>query len=142
MVENTQITRQEDKETILQRGTDIQFLQYLAKRNGFDVYVEVNPISGKPEGHFHPPRSEQKEQGVLTVNMGESTNIISFTTKFDMLKPAKTKAKNVKNNFSFNVDKEHSSLLILVPQDAVISEKNGKLYADDTVIDYRYFNAS
>ena len=50
-------------------------------------------------------------------------------------------AKNVKNNFSFNVDKEHSSLLILVPQDAVISEKKGKLYADDTVIDYRYSNA-
>ena len=50
-------------------------------------------------------------------------------------------AKNVKNTFSFNVDKEHSSLLILVPQDAVISEKKGKLYADDTVIDYRYSNA-
>ncbi|MBD1262145.1 hypothetical protein HZY62_16200 [Maribacter polysiphoniae] len=47
-------------------------------------------------------------------------------------------AKNVKDSFSFNVDKENSSLLILVPQNTVITEKNGKLYADDTIIDYRY----
>jgi len=28
--------------------------------------------------------------------------------------------------------------LVFVPQDAKISEKEGKLYADDVVIDYHY----
>lgn len=95
VVEQTQPTRMEINETVMQRGTDIQFLQHLAKRNGYEVYIEVNPLSGIPEGHFHPPRLEQKEQGVLTVNMGESTNINSFTPKYDMLKPTKTKGKNI-----------------------------------------------
>ena len=95
IVENTPIIRQEVNETVMQRGTDIQFLQHLAKRNGFEVYVEVNPLTGIPEGHFHPPAIEQLPQGVLTVNMGESTNINSFNPRFDMLKPTKTKGKNV-----------------------------------------------
>lgn len=47
-------------------------------------------------------------------------------------------AKNVINSFNFNIDKEHSALLVIVPQNAVITVKNGKLYANDIIIDYRY----
>lgn len=47
-------------------------------------------------------------------------------------------ANNVIDSFTFNVAKEHSALLVFVPQKANISEKNGKLYADDVVIDYSY----
>ena len=46
--------------------------------------------------------------------------------------------ENVKGNFKFSIAKEHAALLVLVPKDAVISEINGKLYANDVVIDYRY----
>lgn len=47
-------------------------------------------------------------------------------------------AKNVKGSFTFNVAEEHSAVLVFVPQKALISEKNGKLYANEIVIDYRY----
>jgi len=87
VVDTTQWRRQEDDQTINQRGTDIQFLQRLAQRNGFECYVEVNSQSGQTEGHFHAPRLDQTSQGVLSVNMGEATNVNSFQARFEMLRP-------------------------------------------------------
>src|SRR5277367_3762515 len=43
VVDQTQPTWQENDYTTMQRGTDIQFLQALAKRNGYECYVELNP---------------------------------------------------------------------------------------------------
>lgn len=95
VVDSTQPTRDEDDHTEMQRGTDIQFLQSLAQRNGFECYVELNPESGKVEGHFHKPRLQQSPQGVLTVNMGDATNVNSFQANFDMLQATTAKAANV-----------------------------------------------
>ena len=86
-VEGTQPTRQEVDATTIQRGTDIQFLRQLAQRNGYECYVEMNPSTGVVEGHFHPPRLEESPQGVLSVNMGEATNVNSFNARYDMLRP-------------------------------------------------------
>jgi phage protein D len=86
-VEGTQPTRQEVDATTTQCGTDIRFLRQLARRNGYECYVEMNPSTGVVEGHFHPPRHEQSAQGVLSVNMGEVTNVNSFTARYDMLRP-------------------------------------------------------
>lgn len=85
--DTTQPARQETDATVLQRGTDIQFLRQLANRNGYECYVELNPSTGAVEGHFHAPRLDENPQGVLTVNMGEVTNVNSFTVRFDMLRP-------------------------------------------------------
>jgi phage protein D len=87
VVEQTQPSRQEVDYTTMQRGTDIRFLQQLAGRNGYECYVEVNPSTRLTEGHFHPPRLEQRPQGVLSVNMGEATNVNSFSARYDMLRP-------------------------------------------------------
>ena len=87
IVDTTQWRRQEVDQTITQRGTDIQFLQQLARRNGFECYVESNAQSGQVEGHFHAPRLEQTPQGVLSVNMGEATNVNAFSARFEMLRP-------------------------------------------------------
>ena len=89
IVDQTQPTRQEVDGTVMQRGTDIQFLRYLADRNGYEVYVEVNPLTGITEGHFHKPKLEQHSQNVLSINMGEATNVNSFNPRFDMLRPTK-----------------------------------------------------
>lgn len=86
-VEDTQPTRQELAETPIQRGTDIKFLQQLAARNGFECYVDVDPLTGVKVGHFHKPRVEEQPQGVLTVNMGSATNVNAFRARFEMLKP-------------------------------------------------------
>jgi phage protein D len=85
VVEATRWTRQEPDQTLIQRGSDIQFLQTLADRNGYECFVELNPLTGALEGHFHPPRHEAPAQGVLTVNMGTATNVNTFRTRHDML---------------------------------------------------------
>lgn len=87
VVESTKWSRQEDDHTLMQRGTDIQFLQQLAGRNGFECFVELND-AGEVEGHFHPPKQDAKPQGTLTINMGAATNVNKFRARFDMLGPA------------------------------------------------------
>ncbi len=94
-IDPTQPTRDEIDHTEMQRGTDIQFLQFLAQRNGYECYVELNPETGVVEGHFHKPRLQQTPQGVLSVNMGDATNVNSFQPSFDMLQPATAQAANV-----------------------------------------------
>jgi phage protein D len=95
IVDATKWKRQESEQTLIQRGTDIQFLQQLAQRNGFECYVETNGRSGAIEGHFHAPRVDQSPQGVLSVNMRDATNVNSFNARFDMLRPATAQATNL-----------------------------------------------
>lgn len=95
VVDQTQPTWQENDYVPMQRGTDIQFLQALAKRNGFECYVELNPDSGQVEGHFHLPKLQQTPQGVLSVNMGDATNVNSFNARFDHLGPTTAKTSNI-----------------------------------------------
>lgn len=85
VVDSTGLTHQDTDHTLMQRGTDIQFVKMLADRNGYECYVELNPSSGDVEGHFHAPRHTQPPQGVLTVNMGEATNVNQFRSRYDML---------------------------------------------------------
>jgi phage protein D len=91
VVESTSWSRHENDHTLIQRGTDIQFLQQLADHNGYECFVELN-AAGDVEGHFHPPKHDQQPQGTLTVNMGSATNVNKFRAKFDMLGPTTAKA--------------------------------------------------
>ncbi len=86
--DSTQPTRQEDDVVTIQRSTDIQFLRYLAQRNGFDCYVETDPQSHADTGYFRAPQLQGSPQGVLSINMGEATNVNSFTAHNNMLEPA------------------------------------------------------
>ncbi len=94
-IESTEPTRSEDDTTTIQRGTDMALLERLATRNGFEVYVESEPSSGDTVGHFHPPRLSETPQGVLSVAMGEATNVHEFEARFDMLRPATARAVGV-----------------------------------------------
>lgn len=95
VVDATKWKRQENDQTLIQRGTDIQLLQDLARRNGFECYVETNGQTGAIEGHFHAPRLDRSPQGVLSVNMRDATNVNSFNPRFDMLRPATAQATNL-----------------------------------------------
>jgi len=83
----TQPARQVVDYATIQRGTDIQFLRHLAWRNGCECYVEIHPVTSAVEGHFHPPQLQQPPQGVLSINMGEATNVNRFEARYDMLRP-------------------------------------------------------
>ncbi len=84
-----------------------------------------------PSYLYYNPNPEAKE---VTISVGKNEVKI-----YDAIKRAFI-TKKVKGSFTFKVTKENSSLLVLVPQDAEISEKDGKLYADDVIIDYHYGN--
>lgn len=90
-VESTEPSRQEADRTTIQRGTDMQFLRMLAARNGFECFVDVGQ-GGQLTGHFRPPDLQARAQGVLSVNMGESTNVRSFSARNEMLRPTQAKA--------------------------------------------------
>lgn len=89
VVESTESTREEHDQTLIQRGTDIQFLQHLAERNGYECFVTSG--DGGIEGHFHPPKHDGQPQGTLTVNMGAASNVNRFQARFDMLRPVTAK---------------------------------------------------
>lgn len=78
---------------------------------------------------YYNPNPEIKE---LTISTGTQELKI-----YDAIQRAFI-AKNVTDSFTFKISKENSSLLVFVPQDAEILEKEGKLYANNIVIDYRY----
>jgi hypothetical protein len=70
-----------------QRGNDASLLLQLAQHNGFEVYVQPNPLSGLDVGHFHPPLFFPLPQGVLSIDFGSQTNLLSFNVAYDMLSP-------------------------------------------------------
>jgi len=82
-----------------------------------------------PSFLYYNPNPEPKE---VTISVGENDLKI-----YDAIKRAFI-VQNVKNNFTFTIAKEQASVFVLVPQDAVISVKDGKLYANEVIIDYRY----
>jgi phage protein D len=94
VVETTSLSRQENDHTLTQRGSDIQFLQQLADRNGYECFVALND-AGVVEGHFHPPKPDAQPQGTLSVNLGSATNVNQFRARFDMLGPAVAKAATI-----------------------------------------------
>ena len=94
VVETTSLSRQEDDHTLVQRGSDIAFLQQLADRNGYECFVALND-AGVVEGHFHPPKPDEQPQGTLSVNLGPATNVNQFRARFDMLGPAVAKAATI-----------------------------------------------
>lgn len=94
VVDSTDFSHDENDHTLMQRGTDIQFLNGLARRNGYECYVETND-AGDVEGHFHAPRQDTQPQGTLTVNMGEATNVNRFHVRYEMLAPTTAQATTI-----------------------------------------------
>jgi hypothetical protein len=77
----------EPEGTTIQRGTDIRFLRRLARRNGFDCYVQPEPVSGLDVGHFEPPTLFGVPQAVLNVALGDETNVSGFSVRYELTRP-------------------------------------------------------
>ncbi|HEU0304361.1 MAG TPA: contractile injection system protein, VgrG/Pvc8 family [Gaiellaceae bacterium] len=73
--------------TTVQRGTDIRFLRRLARRNGFDCYVQPEPLSGLDVGHFRKRQLTGLPQAVLSVEMGTETNVCDFSIRYELTRP-------------------------------------------------------
>ena len=73
--------------TTTQRSSDSVYLNQLADRNGYDLFILPEPVSGRDMGHFRPPLSLPLPQGVLSIDFGRQTNLLSFHTSNDMQRP-------------------------------------------------------
>lgn len=87
-LQNTTPQLVETEGTTTQRGTDIRFLRRLARRQGFECYVQPEPLSGVDQGFFQPPPSPVgPPQAVINVNMGPETNVEGFKVRYEMAQP-------------------------------------------------------
>ncbi len=72
-----------------QAETDLQFIQRLARRNGFVFYIEPVTI-GVNTAYFGPENRLSLPQPALTQNLGEATNLRSLRFSQDALAPVST----------------------------------------------------
>lgn len=80
-VENTEIVHDETISTIIQRETDMHFLKKLARRNGYECFVQNST------GYFRPPQLNGTPQKVLAVQFGCQSNLSSFKVEVNALEP-------------------------------------------------------
>jgi phage protein D len=86
-VQSTSPVLADPEGTTIQRGTDIRFLRKLAQRNGFECYVQPDPTSGVDTGVFKPRSLSGAPEAVLSVGVGEQTNVSDFTVRHEMTRP-------------------------------------------------------
>ncbi len=102
-IEDGRVSRIADRPGLVQRGTDAEFLRMLARRNGFEWYVE--PAGGRVRpgshpgtdvvGHFHSPRVDGPEQPVLSLFPREAPTLKAFRARYDSHQPARIRSWHV-----------------------------------------------
>ncbi len=94
-VDSTQPSYVENEVTIIQRGTDLAFARRLARRNGFEFFLETDPQSGETTGHFHKPRLSGRPQKDLALAFGEDSSVATLEAHYDGLRPATVDVKGI-----------------------------------------------
>lgn len=79
-----------DKQLLVQRGTDWDFVQRLARRNGFVCYLEPDPATGKTAAFFRPRAVTGTPQADLTV-LREGANLLWIDFQLVMSGPARVR---------------------------------------------------
>jgi hypothetical protein len=82
-----------------------------------------------PSYLFYNPNPETKE---VTISVGSVEVKVYDATKRAFI------SNSAIEDFTFSMEKENAAVLVFVPENAKIEIREGKLYADDVVIDYRY----
>ena len=79
---------------VVQRGTNMQLLRQLARRNGMWAYVKPGPTPGKSIGVFARPSFTPSDLPEILL-LGPDRNIDVFSVEFDALRPVKARAGSV-----------------------------------------------
>lgn len=79
--DDTNVVHEEAVSTIIQRETDIKFLKRLARRNGYECFVENN------SGYFRKPVLTEPPQKILAIHFGNETNLSFFQADLNLLQP-------------------------------------------------------
>lgn len=102
-IEATTPNRDPDRGTMLQRSTDADFIRMLARRNGFEAYVEHAPgpvkesAAAAPEctGHFHRPRPDRDKQPTLALTPHQAPTLIEMKARWESHRPSEIRADHL-----------------------------------------------
>lgn len=117
-IDSTTPTPTADALLEVQCETDMELLRRLARRNGFDCYIQPGE---RATGHFHAPVYSGTPQGVLSVGMGAQSNVETLTVTQDLLRPGAWTASN-------------TDAASLEPVTANVTELGGELLGTDAVL--------
>jgi len=77
-------TKQDTKGHYTQIGTDLKFIQSLAKKHGYVFYLDPESLPGKTTAYFGPEkRTPLKRQEALSINFDAYSNVESLNFKLD-----------------------------------------------------------
>lgn len=83
----------EDGHTLMQRGTDLQFLTGLARRNGRLCRVTATDTPGARTGIFAPPALTAASVATLSPNDPAAPNMAAVDIEWDVTRPASVLAR-------------------------------------------------
>ena len=66
-----------------QNGTDWEYLQQMARRHGYETYIDPGPVPGVNTLYWGPPVKPGVPQRTLTVDMGPASDAYDVTTSED-----------------------------------------------------------
>jgi phage protein D len=118
--DSTSTVHQDTDTTILQRGTDIQFVRDLAQRNGLEFYFQTDDKSGTINGYFRAPQLDGTPQPDLAIHFGDNSNLRNFSAQVSAHRPlnVKTSQMDVKGNSPNQAQVSDTQLAKLGAQDA------------------------
>ena len=93
----TATVHQETDTTIIQRGTDIQFVRDLAQKNGMEFYFETDD-SGTLTAYFRAPQLSGTPQADLAIQFGDQSNLRKFSAHLSGQRPLNVKAAQIDVN--------------------------------------------
>lgn len=99
-VDDTATVHQDNDTTVIQRGSDIQFVRDLARRNSLEFYFETAKDSGDVVAFLRKPQLDGTPQPDLAIQFGEDSNLRSFSARLSGQRPlnVKTEQMDVKAN--------------------------------------------
>ena len=83
----------ESGHTLMQRGSDIQFLRTLGKRTGKLVRVVCGDKPGKRTGFFAKPNLDAPPAATLVLNDPEAWTVDALDIEWDIMRPSVVKAR-------------------------------------------------
>jgi len=93
-IDQTATVHQEDDTTIVQRGTDIDFVRGLARKNGMEFFFETDD-SGVLRAFFTAPQLDGTPQQDLAIQFGDGSNLRSFSAHLNGLTPLNVKVAQI-----------------------------------------------
>ena len=101
-VAGTQASHSEDKHTLVQRDSDLEFVRRLARRNGFLFWVDCNS-TGTETAHFKRPLTDSTPVANLDINIG-TNNLGNLDLQWDVERSTSVDAQELNLNDKSIID--------------------------------------